>query len=135
VGTLAGIFSLRMLGLFLILPVFALYAEGLQGHTPLLIGVALGAYGLTQALFQIPYGMLSDRFGRRPMIALGLLVFSLGCMVAGLSDSIVGVIIGRALQGMGAIAAVVIALVADLTREEQRTKAMALFGVSIGATF
>ncbi len=136
IGTLAGIFSLRMFGLFLIMPVFALYAKGeLAGTTPLLIGVALGAYGLTQAVFQIPYGMLSDRIGRKPMIAIGLLIFAAGSVVAALAESIHGVILGRALQGTGAIAAVVIALAADLTREDQRTKAMALIGVTIGATF
>lgn len=135
VATLAGVFSLRLFGLFLILPVFVLYAEELEGNTPFLMGVALGAYGLTQALFQIPYGLASDRFGRKPMIAIGLLVFAAGSIVAAMSDSILGVIVGRALQGAGAIAAVVIALVADLTREDQRTKAMALIGVTIGMTF
>ena len=133
VGVLAGIYALRMAGLFLIFPVFALYAEGLTGHTPALIGLALGAYGLTQALLQIPYGMASDRFGRKPLILLGLLVFAAGSAVAGMSTSIWGVILGRALQGAGAIAAAVMALVADLTREEQRNKAMAVIGVSIGS--
>jgi len=133
--TLAGVFGLRMLGLFLILPVFALYATRLEGNTALLTGVALGAYGLTQALFQIPFGWLSDRYGRKPVIAAGLLIFAAGSVVAALSDHIVGVIVGRALQGMGAIAAAVIALAADLTREEQRTKAMALIGVTIGFSF
>ncbi len=135
VATLAGVFSLRLFGLFLILPVFVLYAEELEGNTPFLMGVALGAYGLTQALFQIPYGLASDRFGRKPMIAMGLLIFAAGSVVAAMSDSILGVIVGRALQGAGAIAAVVIALVADLTREDQRTKAMALIGMTIGITF
>ncbi|MCL5669299.1 MAG: MFS transporter [Gammaproteobacteria bacterium] len=133
---LAGIYSLRMLGLFLILPVFALYArEHLAGATPTLIGLAIGAYGLTQALLQIPFGMLSDRFGRKPVIIGGLLVFALGSVVAALSDSIAGVIIGRALQGSGAIAAAVMALAADLTRDEQRTKVMALIGATIGLSF
>ncbi len=132
VGVLAGIYALRMAGLFLIFPVFALYAEGLTGHTPALIGLALGAYGLTQAILQIPYGMASDRFGRKPLIFLGLLIFAAGSAVAGMSTSIWGVILGRALQGAGAIAAAVMALVADLTREEQRSKAMAVIGVSIG---
>jgi MFS family permease len=135
VATLASVFSLRMFGLFLILPVFSLYAEKLDGHTPFLVGMALGAYGLTQAILQIPYGLASDRFGRKPMIILGLLVFAAGSVVAAMSTSIMGVILGRALQGAGAIAAVVIALTADLTREEQRTKAMALIGVTIGMTF
>jgi MFS family permease len=135
VTTLASVFSLRMFGLFLILPVFSLYAEDLKGHTPFLIGMALGAYGLTQAILQIPYGLASDRFGRKPMIILGLLVFAIGSAVAAMSTTILGVILGRALQGAGAIAAVVIALTADLTREEQRTKAMAMIGVTIGMTF
>ncbi len=135
VAGLAGIFGLRMLGLFLILPVFALYAEHLDGATPFLIGVALGAYGLTQALLQIPYGMLSDRFGRKRIIAAGLVVFAAGSAVAAASDSIAGVIAGRALQGAGAIAAAVLALAADVTREQQRTKAMAVIGGTIGLMF
>lgn len=135
VGGLAGIFALRMMGLFLILPVFALYAEGLRGHTALLVGLALGVYGLTQAVFQIPLGKLSDRIGRKPVIAGGLLLFAVGSVVAALSDTMLGVIIGRALQGAGAIAAAVLALAADLTRDEQRTKAMAIIGVSIGTSF
>ncbi len=135
VATLAGVFGLRMLGLFLILPVFALYADQLQGNTAFLTGVAIGAYGLTQAIFQIPFGLLSDRFGRKPVIAAGLLIFAIGSVVAAMSDSITGVIIGRALQGTGAIAAAVIALASDLTREEQRTKAMAMIGMTIGLAF
>ncbi len=131
----AGLFALRMIGLFMILPVFALYGEELEGSTPLLIGLAIGIYGLTQALLQIPFGMLSDRFGRKPMIAIGLLIFAAGSVVAAMSDSIVGVIIGRALQGGGAIAAVIMAMTADLTREEHRTKAMAMIGMTIGAAF
>ena len=135
VATLAGVFGLRMLGLFLILPVFALYADQLQGNTAFLTGVAIGAYGLTQAIFQIPFGLLSDKFGRKPVIAAGLLIFAIGSVVAAMSDSITGVIIGRALQGTGAIAAAVIALASDLTREEQRTKAMAMIGMTIGLAF
>ncbi len=132
---LAGIYALRMLGLFMILPVFALYAEHLRGSTPLLTGLALGAYGLTMALLQIPFGMMSDRFGRKPVIAAGLVVFAFGGVIAALSDSIAGVIIGRLLQGSGAIAAAVMALIADLTDESERTKAMAVFGIGIGASF
>jgi len=132
---LAGIYALRMLGLFLILPVFALYAQGLVGATPLLIGIAVGAYGLTQALLQIPFGMLSDRIGRKPVIFGGLVLFALGSLVAALAEDIGGVILGRVLQGSGAIAAAVMALTADLTREEVRTRAMAGIGMSIGVAF
>jgi len=135
VGALAGVFSLRMFGLFLVLPVMALYAAQMEGATPFMIGLAVGIYGLTQALFQIAFGTLSDRFGRKPLIVFGLLVFAAGSVVAAMADTLVGVIIGRALQGSGAIAAVVLALVADLTREQQRVKAMALIGMSIGASF
>ncbi|HIP53299.1 MAG TPA: MFS transporter, partial [Chromatiales bacterium] len=124
-----------MLGLFLILPVFALYAEHLQGTTPVLIGVAIGIYGLTQAFLQIPFGMLSDRIGRRPVIIGGLLVFALGSVVAASADTIWGVVAGRALQGSGAIAAAIMALAADLTRESRRTRAMAVIGMSIGMAF
>jgi MFS family permease len=133
--SLAAVFGLRMLGLFLILPVFSLYAEQLRGNTALLTGVAIGAYGLTQAILQIPFGLLSDRIGRKPVITGGLLIFAIGSVVAALADSITGVIIGRALQGAGAIAAAVVALASDLTREEQRTKAMAMIGMTIGAAF
>jgi MFS family permease len=133
--SLAGIFALRMLGLFMILPVFALYAEKLEGATPALMGLALGAYGMTQALLQIPFGLLSDRFGRKPLILAGLFLFALGSVVAALSDGIYGIILGRALQGSGAIAAAVMALAADLTREEHRTKVMAIIGMSIGLSF
>jgi MFS family permease len=133
--SLAGIYALRMLGLFLILPVFALYAEHLHGVTPMLVGLAIGAYGLTQALLQIPFGMLSDRIGRKPVILGGLLIFALGSVVAAMADTIWGVILGRALQGSGAIAAAVMALAADLSREQHRTKVMAVIGMSIGAAF
>jgi MFS family permease len=132
---LAGIFALRMLGLFLILPVFALHAQDLAGATPLLIGLAVGAYGLTQAALQIPFGLLSDRIGRKKVIFAGLVLFALGSIVAALATSIEGVILGRILQGSGAIAAAVTALVADLTREEVRTRAMAGIGLSIGMAF
>ncbi|RMX18436.1 MFS transporter [Vandammella animalimorsus] len=133
---LAGIFVLRMLGLFLVLPVFTLAAAEYQGgDDPRLIGLAMGVYGLTQALLQWPLGMASDRWGRRRVIAMGLLVFVLGSVWAALSDSVWGLVAGRALQGAGAISAAMTALLADETREVVRTKAMALIGISIGASF
>ncbi|MGY0219849.1 MFS transporter [Endozoicomonadaceae bacterium StTr2] len=132
---LSLVFSSRMLGLFMVLPVLSLYAVDLQGATPVMIGLAIGAYGITQALLQIPVGMLSDRIGRRPVIAGGLLLFALGSLVAAYSTSIEGVIAGRLLQGSGAIASAVTALLADITKEENRSKAMALFGMSIGLAF
>jgi len=133
---LASIYGLRMLGMFLILPVFAVYAEHLPGgqsHT--LIGIALGMYGLTQAILQLPFGMASDHFGRKRVIYFGLLLFALGSFVAASAHDIYMVIIGRAIQGAGAISAAVTALLADLTREEHRTKAMAVIGMTIGLTF
>jgi predicted MFS family arabinose efflux permease len=133
--SLSGLFSLRMLGLFLILPVFALYAEGLPGVSPLLVGLAIGAYGLTQALLQIPFGMLSDRIGRKPVLIGGLLIFALGSVVAASAETIYGIILGRALQGSGAIAAVIMALAADLSRERLRLRIMAFIGISIGVAF
>ncbi len=133
--SLASIFALRMLGLFMIYPVFSVYAEHLRGVTPTTIGLALGAYGLTQALLQIPFGMLSDRVGRKPIIATGLLIFAIGSVVAALSGSIYGVILGRILQGGGAVGSTILAMTADLTREEHRTKAMALVGMTIGLSF
>jgi MFS family permease len=133
---LSGIYGLRMLGLFLILPVFAIYAEHLAGgHDHTLVGYALGAYGLTQALLQLPFGMASDRFGRKRVIYLGLVLFALGSFIAAVAEDIYLVIVGRAIQGAGAINAAVTALLADLTREEHRTKAMAMVGGSIGLTF
>ena len=133
--SLAAIYMLRMLGMFLILPVFAVLARDLPDATPVKVGLALSAYGMTQAVFQIPFGLWSDRWGRKPVITVGLLLFVLGSVVAALSDSIAGIIVGRSLQGAGAVAAVVMALAADLTREEHRTKAMALIGISIGISF
>lgn len=137
VGALSGIFALRMMGLFLILPVFSTYAHGLDGAAaqPYLVGIALGAYGLTQALFQIPFGMMSDKFGRKPVIAAGLLIFAIGSVIAAISTSIEGVLAGRIIQGSGAVAAAVIALTADLTREQYRTQAMASIGITIGLSF
>jgi predicted MFS family arabinose efflux permease len=135
VSGLALIFALRMLGLFMILPVFTLSAQQYTGSTPMLIGLAIGAYGLTQAVLQIPFGMLSDRWGRKRVITLGLLMFAAGSVVAALATSIEMVILGRLLQGSGAIAAAVMALTADLTRDEHRTKAMAGIGISIGISF
>ncbi|MGH8415029.1 MAG: MFS transporter [Gammaproteobacteria bacterium] len=133
--SLAGIFSLRMLGLFMIYPVFAVWARRLPDATATTIGLALGIYGLTQALFQIPFGFLSDRIGRKRIIAAGLIVFAIGSMVAALSHSIYGIILGRLLQGAGAVGSATLALAADLTREEHRTKAMAIIGMTIGASF
>ena len=132
---LAGIYGFRMLGLFLILPVFALYAEDLDYATPVLVGLAIGIYGLTQAVLQIPFGFLSDRIGRKPVIVGGLLLFALGSVIAATADDIWFIIIGRAIQGSGAIAAAIMALLADLTRESQRTKAMAMVGITIGMSF
>ncbi len=133
--SLAAVFSVRLLGLFMIYPVFAAYARNLSGANPYLIGEALGIYGLTQGLLQIPFGLLSDRLGRKVMIVAGLIAFGAGSAVAAASTSIGGVIIGRALQGAGAVGSVILALVADLTAEENRTKAMAMVGVTIGAAF
>jgi MFS family permease len=135
-GSLASIFALRMLGLFLVLPVFALEARKYPGgDDPALIGLAMGIYGLTQGLLQIPFGMASDRLGRKRVIIFGLLVFALGSLVAGSADTLMGVLAGRALQGAGAVSAAVTALLADLTRDVVRTKAMALVGASIGLMF
>ena len=132
---IAAIYSMRMLGLFMILPVFTLYAHDLSSASASLIGVALGIYGLTQATLQIPFGMLSDRYGRKPIIAAGLSLFIIGSIVAACAQSIYGVIIGRALQGCGAIGSTLIALLADTTKDENRTKAMATIGMTIGVSF
>lgn len=134
--SLASIYGLRMLGMFLILPIFAIYAQTLEGgqdHT--MVGLALGAYGLTQVLLQLPFGIASDKYGRKKVIYIGMLIFIIGSVTAAMGTDIITVIIGRAIQGAGAISAVVMALVADSTREEHRTKAMATIGGTIGVTF
>lgn len=134
--SLASIYGLRMLGMFLILPIFAIYATHYQGgNNSILVGAALGAYGLTQALFQLPFGMASDKFGRKNMIYIGLVMLIIGSIIAALATDITTVILGRAVQGAGAVSAAVTALLADLTREENRTKAMAMIGATIGVTF
>jgi len=135
VASLALLYCFRMLGLFMVLPLLALYAADLPDATPTLIGLALGMYGLANALLQIPLGWLSDKVGRKPVIIAGLALFALGSIVAGMADSVMGIIVGRTLQGAGAISSTLMALVADLTREEQRTKAMAVVGMSIGLSF
>ena len=134
-ASLSLVYVTRMMGLFLLLPVMSIVGQDLSGATPLLVGFALGVYGLFQALLQIPFGLLSDRYGRKPLIYIGLTMLIIGSLVAAASDSIWGVIIGRALQGAGAISAAVIALAADLTRDDQRTKMMAVIGASIGLSF
>jgi predicted MFS family arabinose efflux permease len=132
---LGSIFALRMLGLFMIVPVFAIYGQAYTGATPALLGLAIGVYGLTQAFLQIPVSLLADRVPRKPLIVIGLLLFALGGAVAAMSESIWGVILGRAIAGGGAVSAVVMALLADVTREEQRSKAMAAMGMSIALSF
>ena len=130
------VYALRMVGMFMILPVFALYARDLPGGaTPLAVGLAIGAYGLTQALLQVPLGMLSDRIGRKPVIFLGMGIFALGSLVAGLGDSIEMITVGRLLQGAGAVSSAVAALLADVTREQVRTTAMAILGAGMGLAF
>jgi len=133
---LASVYGLRMLGLFIILPIFAIYAEHLPGgESHLLIGIAMGAYGLTQAILQIPAGWLSDHYGRKPIIYIGLIIFIAGSLIAASADNIYWIIVGRVFQGAGAINAAVMALAADLTREDHRTKAMAMIGMTIGISF
>ncbi|MBL5977870.1 MULTISPECIES: MFS transporter [Comamonas] len=135
-GALALIFALRMLGLFLVLPVFMLEARKYPGgDDPAMIGLAMGLYGLTQALFQLPIGLASDRIGRKRVIVAGLLVFAAGSLIAAMADSLTGLMAGRAIQGAGAVSAAVTALLADLTRDGVRTKAMAMVGGSIGLMF
>jgi MFS family permease len=133
--TLACVISLRLFGLFLIMPVFSLYAKQMPDASDWMIGLALGVYGLGQVLLQIPLGLLSDRVGRKSAITLGLLIFAAGGLVAALSHTLEGIVAGRALQGMGAVAGAGTALAADLTREEQRGKVMGIIGVSIGLSF
>src|SRR5687767_9587499 len=134
--SLAAIFGLRLFGMFVILPVFAIYAEQLPGGSDLtLVGVAIGAYGLTQAALQIPFGWWSDRYGRKRVIYIGLAIFAAGSFVAAAAPNIYVVIAGRVLQGAGAISAAVMAMAADLTREEHRTKSMAMIGSTIGLAF
>lgn len=135
VAVIAVIAVLRMFGLFALLPVLALYADGLNAATPALIGLAVGGYGLTQAALQIPFGALSDRIGRRPVIWLGLCIFAAGSLIAGFSDSIYGLIAGRFLQGAGAVSATLTAMLADKTRPEVRTRSMAVLGIGIGSAF
>ena len=133
--SLASIYALRMLGLFMLLPVMSLFTEQMPGSTPALVGLTMGIYGLTQAVLQIPFGLLSDKFKRKTIIIIGLILFVIGSVVAALAQDIYQVLIGRALQGCGAISAAVMALLADLTQEVHRTKAMATIGASIGVSF
>lgn len=135
VAVIALVAMCRMFGLFALLPVLSLFAADLKGATPILVGLAVGGYGLTQASLQIPFGLLSDRIGRLPVIIFGLALFAAGSILAGLSDTIAGVIAGRFLQGAGAISATLTALMADATREQVRTRTMAVFGIGIGASF
>ncbi|HJL93289.1 MAG TPA: MFS transporter [Woeseiaceae bacterium] len=135
VGIIALIAMFRMFGLFALLPVLSIYASNLKHATPILIGLSVGAYGLTQAIFQIPFGLMSDRIGRKPVICIGLIIFILGSLVAANSETIYGVVFGRLLQGVGAISSSLSALLTDLTRKEIRTKSMAILGVGIGGSF
>jgi MFS family permease len=135
VAALAAVYASRMLGLFLLLPVLALYARDLPDYSPEKLGLAMGAYGLTQALLQIPFGMWSDRFGRKPVITIGLLLYALGSLVGALGHSLAALIVARSIQGAGAVSAAVTAPLADLTRVEVRTRAMAFIGISIGLSF
>ena len=129
------LYLIRMMGLFMVIPVLPLASDEFKLSTTLLIGFAIGIHGLTQGLFQIPFGMLSDRVGRKKIIAIGLVLFTLGSCIAALAENVYWLIIGRAIQGCGAIASTLLALVSDLTRVEQRTKSMALIGVAIASSF
>ncbi len=133
--SLASIFGLRLFGMFIILPVFALYAEGLPGWNLTLVGIALGAYGLTQAILQAPFGWVSDRLGRKPVMVAGLMVFAAGSLICAMAQAPWAVILGRTVQGAGAISGVAIAMAADLSRPSQRTKTMAIIGGTIGLSF
>lgn len=133
--SIAAIFSFRMLGLFMLIPVFTLYAHQLSGATPLLTGIALGCYGFSQGLLQIPFGLLSDRYGRKPLLLIGLGLFTIGSLIGALTHSITGMILARTLQGGGAIGSVLMALLADTTADQHRTKAMAVIGLTIGISF
>ncbi|MCW8451991.1 MFS transporter [Legionella quinlivanii] len=132
---IAMLFSFRMLGLFMLIPVFSVLAVQLSGATASLIGIALGSYGLSQGILQIPFGLLSDRYGRKRMITIGLILFAAGSLWGALTHSIYGMIGARIVQGMGAIGSVLIALLADLTEDKDRTKAMAILGLTIGTSF
>jgi MFS family permease len=133
--SLASVYVLRMLGLFMVIPVIAVAAQEYPDYSPLWVGLAIGGYGLTQAIFQIPMGLLSDKWGRKPIIYIGLVLFAIGSLIAGLADSMWLLTIGRIIQGSGAIAGAIMALATDVTRESQRTKVMALIGISIGFSF
>ncbi|MDP1602120.1 MAG: MFS transporter [Legionella sp.] len=132
---IAAIFSFRMLGLFMLIPVFTVFAPQLEGATPALIGIALGSYGLSQGILQIPFGILSDRYGRKKVITAGLVLFIAGSLLGAVTHSIYGMILARTLQGTGAIGSVLIALLADLTTDDERTKSMAVIGMTIGISF